>query len=123
MKVCEVCGVEFKGYGVRFCSKRCYGTTRRGANNPRFNGGMSESQGRTIVVARDGSWEFYYRVLMAAHLGRDLRSDEIVHHINGDHTDDRLENLEVVTRADHIELHRDALLAARQEREQQEKAA
>lgn len=40
-------------------------------------------------------WRTRYRVLMEQHLGRQLREGEVVHHKNGDSTDDRIENLEV----------------------------
>lgn len=47
-----------------------------------------------------------HRMIMEFHLGRPLASNEIVHHINGDPLDNRLENLEVMEWGKHTALHR-----------------
>ena len=52
-----------------------------------------------------GRYVFRYRYIMEQHLGRLLKSNEIIHHINGDCSDDRIENLKVMTRSTHASLH------------------
>jgi hypothetical protein len=77
-----------------------------GANNPRYNGGLSRmSDGRWVICCRDGTIMLFYRGVMAAHLGRLLTPAELVHHHNEDPTDDRLENLQIMSRADHARHH------------------
>jgi len=45
------------------------------------------------------------RILMEAHVGRKLRTDDNVHHKNGDPFDNRIENLELLNRREHTLLH------------------
>lgn len=63
------------------------------------------SQGRWFVYMPGRNHVLRSRVVMETHLGWPL--DEMqVHHINGDKTDDRLENLQITDAKAHAELHR-----------------
>lgn len=84
-----------------------------GNTNPRWKGGIiNDSGGRTLVYSpahphpsKYGTHVFRYRLVMEKSLGRFLLPTEIIHHKNGDHSDDRIENLEIMSQSQHCLLH------------------
>lgn len=46
-----------------------------------------------------------HRLVMEEHLGRALTSDEEIHHIDGDKLNNDIENLQIMTRAEHTSHH------------------
>lgn len=46
-----------------------------------------------------------HRMVMEAYIGRKLNKEELIHHINGIKDDNRIENLQIVTRSEHGKIH------------------
>lgn len=106
---CKHCGKEFFFHHCelhirKYCSQRCHYDDRpKGKDHFNWRGGRQRHSGGYIMLAPDRKLE--HRVMMEEKLGRKLSSGEIVHHINGDRTDNRIENLEIMTRAQHCHHH------------------
>jgi len=131
--ICPICKVEFyvekhrevTGRGV-YCSKTCFykreiHNQRKGKSfphlqregAPNFQGGKILRHGYIHILCREHPNKYTnnyvpeHHLIMEKAIGRylDLNQSECVHHINGIKTDNRLENLMLMTRREHDKLH------------------
>ena len=101
--VCYKCGTpvvrryppSHKAPKKLFCSKHIHGK-----DNPNLGGGWIASGGYVAIMV-DGKRMLQHRAIIERHIGRKLNDSEIVHHINGIKTDNRIENLVVMQKRDH----------------------
>ena len=109
-KSCVVCGETFRAASQRVdrrhCSVACAAVNRRGASNASWSGGRHVSPaGYVRISLGGGNRALEHRVVMERALGRPLRSDEHVHHVDGDKQNNEVGNLRVLSVSEHGELH------------------
>ncbi|NBJ87903.1 HNH endonuclease signature motif containing protein [Acutalibacter sp. 1XD8-36] len=69
---------------------------------------LNQERNPKLALEQDAAYRGIYtnhRRIMEQHLGRKLKPWEDVHHINGIHSDNRIENLVVMPHREHMKLH------------------
>lgn len=119
IKFCEECSKQFKVRPSQYkkrktCSFKCAAKRRMklvGRKAPNWKGGIEiHSEGYIWIYcpkhpkAHKGKIA-EHRFIMEKCIKRYLTTNEIVHHINGNKKDNRIENLELYNRSSHAKLH------------------
>jgi len=122
MLTCDLCGKPFQKHRCHktphnFCSRECaglwWGMHKQGKNHPRYLHIGSEnirldaegSKRMWVKIGNPNIWvQRARKVILDA--GHKLVQSEIVHHKNRNTLDDSLTNLQILTRGQHINLHR-----------------
>lgn len=114
---CPTCNSECEkikkdGLKAKSCSHKCYSSERAGIKRGTYGDFVIISGYRYVYAPYHpkaiGTRKLYvaeHRMIMESCIDRFLGNHEIVHHINENTLDNRLENLELMTASEHCKYH------------------
>lgn len=128
MSICTICEKEFnaKRKGQRLCSIQCRQRNNGHGRNGQKTGVQSKQYRQRLT--KDGYLRMYagrhpyangrkeihvHVMVMELAIGRAILPEECVHHRNGIKTDNRLENLELMSHSEHSRFHSKQLVIGR----------
>lgn len=108
-RTCAHCGKQLTMGQQTYCSRRCGGKASgrcgKGPAGMHWNGGRQMTTNGYVRIWTPDGYRYEHRIVAEQTLGRSLERTEQVHHLNGDKTDNRPENLVVLGIREHALLH------------------
>ena len=101
-KKCLDCGKLIQNHSIR--CRKCYSQNLKGKF--RTPEGYIQVYNPEHPFCNNRGYVREHRLVMEAHLKRYLTPKEIVHHINGIRDDNRIENLELMSKGEHSSYHK-----------------
>lgn len=113
---CKNCNKEFevpsyRRYTASYCSQKCtlqsnppnQKNIKRnfGNKHPMWKGGKCIRKDGYVLIQVQGQRFFEHRYIMENFLNRKIKTNETIHHINHIKSDNRIENLELLSRSEH----------------------
>ena len=116
--ICSYWGLSYQTRASRkqtkscFCSRKCQHKFFVGNSSPSYRTGKKITKAGYVLILKPehprkvgGSYVYEHILVMEGHLGRFLEKNEVVHQKNGVKTDNRVENLQIVTPQEHRKIH------------------
>ena len=107
--ICEICGKNFIDKNTtkrRFCSMECAVEGKSYTKSSSWKGGRHIGSGGYIrITLPNGSRIREHRFVYEKFLGRKLKRSEHIHHIDGNKTNNKLDNLLLCSNKEHFKVH------------------